>query len=61
MTSAELALSGIVSVVDFDEAVEAMYNVGRMMHPNLRETALGGIAITETGLKLSEKVHNNQK
>ncbi len=61
MTSAELALSGIVSVVDFDETVEAMYNVGRMMHPNLRETALGGIAITETGIKLSEKVHSNQK
>lgn len=61
MTSAELALSGITSVVDFDETVEAMYNVGRMMHPNLKETALGGIAITETGIKLSNKVHGTDK
>lgn len=56
MTSAELALSGILSVVDFDETVEAMYSVGRLMHPNLRETALGGIAATETGIKLSKKI-----
>jgi L-serine dehydratase len=57
MTSAELALAGITSVVDFDEAVEAMYNVGIMMHPNFKETALGGIAITETGKRLSKMVH----
>lgn len=57
MTSAELALSGISSVVNFDETVEAMYSVGRLMHPNLKETALGGIAVTETGVKLSRKIH----
>lgn len=57
MTSAELALSGISSVVEFDETVEAMYSVGRLMHPNLRETAMGGIAVTETGIKLSKKIH----
>jgi len=57
MTSAELALSGISSVVNFDETVEAMYSVGRLMHPNLKETALGGIAVTETGIKLSRKIH----
>ncbi len=57
MTSAELALSGILSVVNFDETVEAMYSVGRLMHPNLKETALGGIAVTETGVKLSRKIH----
>lgn len=57
MTSAELALSGISSVVDFDETVEAMYSVGRLMHPNLKETAMGGIATTETGIKLSKKIH----
>lgn len=56
MTSAELALSGISSVVNFDETVEAMYSVGRMMHTNLKETAMGGIAVTETGAKLSKKI-----
>ena len=57
MTSAELALSGITSVVDFDETVEAMYSVGHLMHPNLKETAMGGISVTETGIKLSKKIH----
>ena len=60
MTSAELALSGITSIVNFDETVEAMYSVGLMLHPNLRETALGGIAITETGKDLSKKVHGHE-
>ncbi len=57
MTSAELALSGISSVVDFDETVDAMNSVGHLMHPNLKETAMGGIAITETGKRLSKKIH----
>ena len=57
LTSAELALSGITSVVSFDETVEAMWIVGNLMHPNLKETALGGIATTETGLNISKKIH----
>lgn len=56
MTSADLALAGIKSVVSFDEAVEAMYNVGKALHPNLKETAKGGIAISKTGKKLAEKI-----
>lgn len=57
MISAELALAGVASVVDFDETVKAMYSVGRLMHPSLRETALGGIAATETAQKISKAVH----
>jgi L-serine dehydratase len=56
MISADMALSGVESVVPFDEVVEAMYNVGLGMHQNFKETAKGGIAITETGLKLAEKI-----
>lgn len=56
MTSADLALAKIESVVSFDEAVEAMYNVGKAMHPNFRETSRGGIAITETGKKISATI-----
>lgn len=59
MISAEIALSGIKSVVDFDETVEAMKKVGNLMHSSLRETALGGIAATETGKKISKKIHGN--
>lgn len=56
MISADMALSGVESIVPFDEVVEAMYNVGLGMHQNFKETAKGGIAITETGLKLAEKI-----
>lgn len=59
MTSAELALSGIISIVGFDETVEAMYNVGNAMHPNFKETAMGGIAATKTGEALKKKIRGN--
>jgi len=44
LISAEIALSGIENVVPFDEVVAVMYNVGRSMPHELRETALGGLA-----------------
>ncbi|MDF2586223.1 MAG: L-serine dehydratase, iron-sulfur-dependent, alpha subunit [Anaerocolumna sp.] len=40
----EIALSGIRNIVPFDEVVEVMYNVGRSMPHELRETAKGGLA-----------------
>jgi L-serine dehydratase len=54
--SADIALSGITSVIPFDEVVEAMYNVGKGMHENFKETARGGISITDTGLAYSRKI-----
>ncbi|MDP3386800.1 MAG: L-serine ammonia-lyase, iron-sulfur-dependent, subunit alpha [Eubacteriales bacterium] len=54
--SADIALSGIRSIIPFDEVVEAMYNVGRGMHENFKETAKGGISITDTGLAYSRKI-----
>lgn len=56
MISADLALAGIAAVVPFDETVSAMYSVGRMMHPSLKETAMGGIAATETAKKIEKAV-----
>lgn len=44
LISAEIALSGIENLVPFDEVVAVMYNVGRSMPHELRETALGGLA-----------------
>lgn len=44
MLSADMALLGMVSVIPFDEVVDAMFRVGRMMSPDLKETARGGIA-----------------
>ncbi|HPF20114.1 MAG TPA: L-serine ammonia-lyase, iron-sulfur-dependent, subunit alpha [Syntrophomonas sp.] len=45
---ADMALAGITSYIPFDEVVEAMSRVGRMMSPDLRETARGGCAATPT-------------
>lgn len=56
MISADLALAGVTSIVPFDEVVEAMYEVGKALPFELRETALGGIAATPTGKKLMKKI-----
>lgn len=56
MLSADLALAGIKSVVPFDEVVDAMYEVGRALPFELRETALGGIAATKTGKEIMKRV-----
>lgn len=47
-TAAQMALSGVVLPIPFDEAVEAMAKVGRALPESLRETALGGLAATPT-------------
>ncbi|GFR35408.1 L-serine ammonia-lyase, iron-sulfur-dependent, subunit alpha [Thermobrachium celere] len=56
LISAELALAGIKSIIPFDEVVDAMYKVGKALPEALRETALGGIAATPTGIKLRKQV-----
>lgn len=49
---AEMALSGIPSIIPFDEAVQTMYQVGRNLPAELRETALGGVAASKTACEL---------
>lgn len=56
MLCADMALAGVVSMIPFDEVVEAMYKVGKTIPHQLRETALGGLAATPTGLKLKEQI-----
>ena len=46
LVSAEIALSGIQSVVPVDEAIEVMYRVGRSLPVQLRETSQGGTAVS---------------
>ncbi len=46
LVAAELALSGVPQLIPFDEMLAAMYNVGRRLPAELRETALGGCAVT---------------
>lgn len=56
LTTADLTMSGVYSKIPFDEVVWAMYKVGRQLPPELRETALGGIAITPTALKFQKEI-----
>ena len=46
LIAAELSLSGVKQLIPFDEMLETMYAVGRRIPIELRETALGGCAIT---------------
>lgn len=57
LLSADLALGGMESLIPMDEVVEAMYNVGHMLPTQLRETALGGIAATPTGVRVRTEMH----
>lgn len=57
LISADLALAGMASLIPADEVIEAMYRVGRSMAPELRETALGGIAASPTAKKLAAQLY----
>ncbi len=59
--AAEMALAGIESVIPVDEVIDAMDSVGQSMHCSLKETAQGGLAVTPTGLALTEKIFGGAK
>lgn len=52
LIAAELALSGIVQLIPFDEMLETMYSVGKRLPSELRETALGGCASAPSACRL---------
>jgi len=56
MLSADMALAGIETKIPFDEVVEAMYRVGKKMHPDLKETAEGGIAATKAAKEFEKRI-----
>ncbi len=55
-TSAEMALAGLESRIPFDEVIGAMYDIGKSMPRELKETALGGLAATPTGEEIKKKI-----
>ncbi|MFU2015077.1 L-serine ammonia-lyase, iron-sulfur-dependent, subunit alpha [Peribacillus butanolivorans] len=55
-SAADMSLAGIGSRIPCDEVIEAMYKVGNDMPRTLRETALGGLAMTETGKRVKERL-----
>lgn len=56
ITVADMVMAGIVSKIPFDDVVSAMYKVGKALPAELRETALGGLAATPTGIELRKQI-----
>lgn len=55
LISSDMALAGIRSVVPFEEVVQAMNEVGNLMDEDLRETGIGGLAGTKTGIRIRKE------
>ncbi len=55
-SSAQIAISDVDSVIPVDECVMAMGEIGQSMEARYKETALGGLAATPTGQKISKRV-----
>lgn len=51
----DMAMAGIESKIPPDEVIDAMAEVGDKMDASLKETALGGLAVTPTAMKIAEK------
>ena len=56
LTACEMAMAGIASVIPADEVVSAMAEIGRIMPVALKETSEGGLAKTETGKAIQERL-----
>lgn len=61
LVCAEQTLSGIRQMIPFDEMVTAMYHVGRSLPFELRESALGGCAATETACQRTCQIFGGEK
>jgi len=55
-SSAQIAIAHVDSVIPVDECIQAMGEIGESMEDRYKETAMGGLAATLTGQKISEKV-----
>ena len=60
LCAADMVMAGVASKIPFDDTVSAMYKVGKCLPPALRETALGGVAVTKEGLRLKEQVFGKE-
>ncbi|MDB4286068.1 L-serine ammonia-lyase, iron-sulfur-dependent, subunit alpha [bacterium] len=55
-SSAQIALSGDTGGIPVDEVVDAMGEVGDAMESRYKETAMGGLAATPTGIEIAKRV-----
>ena len=56
LAAADMALAGIISQIPVDQVIDAMGEVGMKMDVSLRETSLGGVAVSTRGVEISEKL-----
>ena len=56
LAASDLAIAGIESFIPFDQVLEVMEHIGRLISPQLRETSLGGLAVTATARSVEEKL-----
>lgn len=61
LLSADLALAGQNPRIPPDDVVEAMYRTGKQLPPELRETALGGIAATRAAQQIEKELYRGQE
>lgn len=59
LVCADMALAGISSRIPLDDVIAAMDAVAHQLPVSLKETALGGLAATPTGLEIEKKVHSS--
>lgn len=56
LAAADMALAGIISQIPVDQVIDAMGEVGMKMDVSLRETSLGGVAVSPRGVEIAEKL-----
>lgn len=61
ITCAEMAMAGVTTKIPVDEVILAMGSIGRMMPVALKETALGGLAQTETAKRMTKELKETGK
>lgn len=61
ITATELALADVESKIPADEVVDAMVQTGQLMSPLLKETSLGGLAATKSGILISKELQNKNR
>lgn len=60
ITAAELVLAGVESKIPPDEVVDAMVQTGQLMSPLLKETSMGGLATTKSGILINRELQKKE-
>ncbi len=61
ISAANMVMAGEEAVIPFDEVCESMIAVGKLMPPELCCTNSGGLAITDTSLRLAKEIEETSK